>query len=190
MKVLLQLFVLLMRQLVSLIADFHSQMEIVATTSGVGTDSNLVNVKMKALPQITEFNILKCPRNPDNVFNQMGPLLLFAPMMVIFFSTANTIASEKERYLKDSMEMIGLKPSIYWLSHYISASVLVLINSIITVFIGYGFGFSLLTKTDLGVSYSCIVKDPKQIRSRSFCSSCLECHLFQWHCLFRVSVKK
>ena len=110
-------------------------------------------MQLKDLPQVTDTSVLKCPRNPDGVFSTLGPVFLFVPMMIIFFSTVNTIVSEKEIYLKESMEMIGLLPVVFWFSHYLSGALVVLINSLVTVFIGYAFGFTLFRNASLGVLF-------------------------------------
>ncbi|KAJ3063543.1 ATP-binding cassette sub- A member 1, partial [Rhizoclosmatium hyalinum] len=61
--------------------------------------------------------------------------------MVIFISVLNQIVGEKEAHLRHGMEMMGLYPSVYWISNYLSVSVLVLVNSLLTVLFGLAFQF-------------------------------------------------
>ena len=119
----------------------------------LGSDKTVLDVQLKDFPEITTSSILNCPRNPDRSFNAIGPVFLFIPMVVIFFSTVNTIVAEKESSLKQSMEMIGLRSSVFWLAHYLTAGLLVLINALVTVVIGYALGLALFRNSDLGAMY-------------------------------------
>ncbi|KAJ3113665.1 ATP-binding cassette sub- A member 1 [Physocladia obscura] len=56
----------------------------------------------------------------------------------------NQIVGEKEAKLRHGMEMMGLYPSVYWISNYLSISCLVLVNSFITVVLGIAFGMVML----------------------------------------------
>lgn len=115
-----------------------------------GNNEASLNVQLKALPQIGESS-KSCPRNPDAIFKALGPVFMLIPMTIIFFSAISTIVTEKEKNLKDAMEMIGLQPVVYWLSHFIAISSLVVINAIVTCIMGYAIGFSLFRKADFGV---------------------------------------
>ncbi|CAG8612901.1 4076_t:CDS:2 [Funneliformis caledonium] len=61
--------------------------------------------------------------------------------MIIFISVLNTIVTEKEAKLKDSLVMMGLKVEVYWLSCFISNAWLMIICSLITCLGGLAFGF-------------------------------------------------
>ncbi|KAH6573582.1 hypothetical protein BASA62_002888 [Batrachochytrium salamandrivorans] len=62
-----------------------------------------------------------------------------------------SIVLEKELKLRYIMEAMGLRPSVYWLSHFILYSVLVLINALCTCVWGMIFGFQAFRNTNFGV---------------------------------------
>lgn len=91
----------------------------------------------------------------------MAPIFMFVPMVIIyfivgnvfllfthsiFFTTLNTVVTEKETRLKENMQMIGLNSAVFWLSHWISICCVVFVNSLVTCIIGFAMGFSLFTR--------------------------------------------
>ncbi|KAJ1539609.1 ATP-binding cassette sub- A member 1 [Nowakowskiella sp. JEL0078] len=68
----------------------------------------------------------------DTVISQLGPTFFFCAQMVIFIIQLNQIVTEKEKKLREGMQMMGLWTSVYWISNYISGSILVLINALVT----------------------------------------------------------
>eukprot|EP00158_Paraphelidium_tribonemae_P005301 Partr_v1_DN27270_c0_g1_i1_m39054 putative (ABC) transporter len=107
-----------------------------------------LQLALKDFPDVSASALIECPFNPDDVFNALGPVLLYIPMSVIFFSAINGIVNEKETKLKDAMEMIGLYPSVYWLAHFFSYSLVVLLNSFSISIFGVIFGFSFFRNTN------------------------------------------
>jgi hypothetical protein len=61
--------------------------------------------------------------------------------MIIFITVLNNIAGEKENNLRRAMEMMGLTPSVYWTSQFISISWVVLVNALVTTTVGIAMGF-------------------------------------------------
>ncbi|CAG8546268.1 3848_t:CDS:10, partial [Ambispora gerdemannii] len=55
---------------------------------------------------------------------------------------------EKECGQRNWMEMMGLRPSVYWLSHFISAGYLVFFQSLILISLGYAMNFAFFQNTD------------------------------------------
>ncbi|KAJ3218065.1 ATP-binding cassette sub- A member 1 [Clydaea vesicula] len=88
----------------------------------------------------------------DLVVQQLGPVFFFCSEMVIFISVINQIVSEKELKLRIALEMMGLKPSVFWLSNFISNSVLVLCNALVTVLLGIAFNFTAFKNTSFFVN--------------------------------------
>ncbi|KAJ1330270.1 hypothetical protein BSLG_009585 [Batrachochytrium salamandrivorans] len=66
----------------------------------------------------------------DTIVQTLGPVFFFCSEMIIFIGVLNQIVLEKELKLRYIMEAMGLRPSVYWLSHFILYSVLVLINAL------------------------------------------------------------
>lgn len=47
--------------------------------------------------------------------------------------------------------MVGMYSSVFWLAQFATSSLLVLVNAIATVVLGYAFGLTLFRNADLGV---------------------------------------
>jgi len=69
--------------------------------------------------------------------------------MVVFINLLSTIVSEKETKVRYSMEMMGLKRSVYWVSWFIVYAVLFFINTISTIIFGRLFKYAFFTNTDI-----------------------------------------
>ncbi|KAH6568256.1 hypothetical protein BASA50_008934 [Batrachochytrium salamandrivorans] len=87
----------------------------------------------------------------DSIVQSLGPVFFFCSEMIIFINVLNQIVSEKELKLRHSMEVMGLRPSVYWLSHFISNSALVFVNALCTAIWGLIFGFQAFKNTNFGV---------------------------------------
>ncbi|KAH6573196.1 hypothetical protein BASA60_006151 [Batrachochytrium salamandrivorans] len=87
----------------------------------------------------------------DTIVQTLGPVFFFCSEMIIFIGVLNQIVLEKELKLRYIMEAMGLRPSVYWLSHFILYSVLVLINALCTCVWGMIFGFQAFRNTNFGV---------------------------------------
>jgi ABC-type transport system involved in multi-copper enzyme maturation permease subunit len=73
--------------------------------------------------------------------------------MVIFINTLDSVVIEKEYKLRHGMEMMGLKPGVYWASHFFSNSLVSFISSISTSCIGLMFGFQTFKSTDFRILF-------------------------------------
>ena len=85
----------------------------------------------------------------DAIVQQLGPVFFFCCVMIIFINTISSVLIEKELKLRISMEQMGLKPSIYWVSTILSSTLLVTVGSVTTCASGWLFRFSSFTKTDI-----------------------------------------
>ncbi|KAJ3213534.1 ATP-binding cassette sub- A member 1 [Dinochytrium kinnereticum] len=117
---------------------------IITNLNGGGRDANL-DIQMKDWPLIPATTV------SDSIVQSLGPVFFFCSVMVIFINVLNQIVSEKEAKLRLGMEMMGLRPSMYWLSHFVSSSLLVFINSFLTVIFGLIFQFSAFKNANFGV---------------------------------------
>ncbi|KAI8918938.1 hypothetical protein BC831DRAFT_515918 [Entophlyctis helioformis] len=104
-----------------------------------------------------DINIKDWPELPpavitDRVFQTLGPAFFFCSEMMIFISALSQIVSEKELRLRHAMQVMGLRPAAYWLSHLISYSVLVLINALSMAGWGIVFGFPAIKNTNFLIS--------------------------------------
>ena len=113
-----------------------------------------LDVQVQNYPDLGTSTFQRCPPNPDSTFRTIAPVFMFVPMCVIFFSFLNTIVNEKEKNLKDAMKTIGLQDSIYWLSHFLAGSVVVVLNALLMTAIGRAFGFNFFIKTDFDVMFT------------------------------------
>ncbi|OAJ36263.1 hypothetical protein BDEG_20455 [Batrachochytrium dendrobatidis JEL423] len=127
-----------------------------------GLDEAIITVLNDPTATITtniDVNIKDWPLIPagqlsDSIVQSLGPVFFFCAEMIIFINVLNQIVSEKELKLRHSMEVMGLRPSVYWLSHLISNSVLVFINALFTGLFGLAFGFQAFRNTNFGVGSS------------------------------------
>ncbi|TPX32073.1 hypothetical protein SmJEL517_g04789 [Synchytrium microbalum] len=110
------------------------------------TVKSTIDVEMKDWPLIP-LSVLS-----DSIVQSLGACFFFCSEMIIFIIVLNTIVGEKELKLRNGMEMMGLKPSVYWISQYLSNSILVFLAALVTVCLGWAFGFSAFKNTDFGVS--------------------------------------
>ncbi|KAL2915617.1 hypothetical protein HK105_204802 [Polyrhizophydium stewartii] len=90
-------------------------------------------------------------RLSDSVVQQLGSVFFFCSEMIIFINVLNQIVTEKELKLRHGMEVMGLRPAVYWLSHLLSNTVLVLINALVTCLCGLAFGFKIFRNANFGV---------------------------------------
>ena len=87
----------------------------------------------------------------DTIVQNLGSVFFFCSVMVIFINVLNQIVMEKEQKLRHGMEVMGLKPIVYWLSHYISISYLIFINALVTSVLGVILNFKAFKETNFGV---------------------------------------
>ncbi|KAJ1550934.1 ATP-binding cassette sub- A member 1, partial [Nowakowskiella sp. JEL0078] len=89
----------------------------------------------------------------DGLISSFGPTFFFSCVMFIFINVLSLVVTEKELKLRQGMEIMGLLPSSYWVSHYISQTLLVLIASLLTVLIGIMFQFEVFLHTHFAVAF-------------------------------------
>ncbi|KAJ3054920.1 ATP-binding cassette sub- A member 1 [Rhizophlyctis rosea] len=89
----------------------------------------------------------------DTIIKNLGPVFFFCSEMVIFINVLNMIVSEKELKLRHGMEMMGLKPAVYWISHFLTISLLVAIAALVTGIFGLIFQFTAFKETNFGVIF-------------------------------------
>ncbi|CAG8514994.1 1192_t:CDS:2 [Acaulospora morrowiae] len=111
-------------------------------------DSNTaLNVDLKDWPKVppTQLN--------NQIVYSFGAPFFFCAEMIIFISILNTIVTEKELKLKDSLVMMGLKVEIYWISHFLSNACLIILCSLVTCVLGEIFGFFAFRNANFGVLF-------------------------------------
>lgn len=110
-----------------------------------------VSIKADIDVSIKDWPVLPPGKLSDSIVQQLGPVFFFCSEMLIFINVLNLIVSEKELKLRHGMEVMGLKPSVYWLSHLISNTILVFFNGLFTTIWGYIFGFQAFRETNFAV---------------------------------------
>jgi len=111
------------------------------------------NIKAEFDLDIKEFPTIGNEGYEDYIASSSGPIVFFIVSMVIFIYMLNDIVSEKETKVRYSMEMMGLKRSVYWTSWVIVYFIFFFINSFSTVIFGKLFGYSFFTKTEFMVLF-------------------------------------
>ncbi|ORX80160.1 hypothetical protein BCR32DRAFT_261302 [Anaeromyces robustus] len=82
-----------------------------------------------------------------------SPTIFFCISMVIFINILSTIVSEKETKVRYSMEMMGLKKSVYWASWAIVYIIYYILNTFFMIILGKLFGYSFFVKTEFMVTF-------------------------------------
>jgi len=137
----------------------HSlSMKIVSLTRGL--DEAIVKYANSNPNITTKFNIevKEFPVIGNEGFGEMGmmyyaPVVFFCISMVIFIHILSSVISEKETKVRYSMEMMGLKRSIYWASWAILYIIYYALNALFTVILGKLFSYSFFVKTDFMVLF-------------------------------------
>eukprot|EP00833_Pecoramyces_ruminatium_P011735 jgi/Orpsp1_1/1185767/evm.model.c7180000095152.1 len=80
-------------------------------------------------------------------------IVFFTISMVIFIHILSSIVSEKETKVRYSMEMMGLKRSVYWTSWAILYLIYYALNTIFTIIMGKLFNYSFFVNTDFMVLF-------------------------------------
>lgn len=87
----------------------------------------------------------------DGVVNQFGALFFFCTQMIIFMTVLYTIVQERESRLRERMEVMGLRPEVYWISWFLSNALLSLICALVTSIIGLACRFHAFSETNFAV---------------------------------------
>jgi ABC-type multidrug transport system fused ATPase/permease subunit len=126
-----------------------------------GLDEAIISVLNDPTATITaniDVNLKDWPLIPpgtvsDSIVQQLGPVFFFCSEMLIFINVLNQIVTEKELKLRHGMEVMGLKPSVYWISHYLSNTLLVFVNGLFSTIWGYIYGFQAFTNANFFVIF-------------------------------------
>ncbi|KCV71568.1 hypothetical protein H696_02508 [Fonticula alba] len=81
------------------------------------------------------------------------PVFLIACGLVNFILLLGTVVSEKESYQRHSMQMMGLAPSVYWISHLLCNLPMITLISLVTLAFGNIFGISWISQTSPGIVF-------------------------------------
>nr|KAJ3419409.1 ATP-binding cassette sub- A member 1 [Polyrhizophydium stewartii] len=108
-------------------------------------------VKANIDVSLKDWPLIPPSRLSDSIVQSLGPVFFFCSEMIIFINVLNQIVSEKELKLRHGMEVMGLRPAVYWLSHLLSNTALVFINALFTCIFGLAFGFEVFRNTNFAV---------------------------------------
>ncbi|KAF9992881.1 ATP-binding cassette sub- A member 1 [Entomortierella chlamydospora] len=100
------------------------------------------------LATLKDFPLVPPTLASDEVVSSLGAMFFFCSTMVIFICVLNQIVTEKELHLRHSMQMMGLKTLVYWLSWWLSNALLVLVNAVIICGFGIAFGFTVFSNSN------------------------------------------
>ncbi|KAJ3275448.1 ATP-binding cassette sub- A member 1 [Terramyces sp. JEL0728] len=119
-----------------------------AIMSVAGNTPSTVNFDVKMM----DWPVVPPSTLSDTIVQNLGPVFFFCCVMVIFINVLSQILEEKEKKLRIGMEVMGLKPSVYWISHFLTNSFLIFVGAWVTVALGIAFGFKAFTKSNVFVS--------------------------------------
>src|SRR5690606_18503505 len=85
------------------------------------------------------------------VFQNQGPQFFSLCMPLIMVTTMYSVVLEKDCHIRLAMKSMGLKTSAYWISWYITAGMMALLQILIGIGYGHALGLWFFTQTDFGV---------------------------------------
>jgi len=109
------------------------------------------NIRPKFNVDIKDFPVMPLNGYEDAIVTETGSMFFFCVAMVIFINILSTIVSEKENRIRFSMEMMGLKQSVYWISWTVIYVIHFFINAIATIVFGKLFRYALFLNTNFFV---------------------------------------
>ncbi|OMH83116.1 ABC transporter A family member 1 [Zancudomyces culisetae] len=84
----------------------------------------------------------------DIIISSLGPMFFFSAQMVIFINVLMMIVGEKEKKLREAMQVVGLRSEVYWLSWYLAYAVLEFFCVLVTMGMSYALGFAAFTNSN------------------------------------------
>ncbi|OUM56699.1 hypothetical protein PIROE2DRAFT_18572, partial [Piromyces sp. E2] len=111
------------------------------------------NITTKFNIEVKDFPIIGYDGYGEVGMMYYAPIVFFCISMVIFIHILSSVVSEKETKVRYSMEMMGLKRSVYWTSWAILYIIYYALNAIVTIIMGKLFGYSIFVNTDSTVLF-------------------------------------
>jgi len=115
--------------------------------------NNNPNITTKFNIEVKDFPVIGYEGYGEVGMMIYAPIVFFCISMVIFVHLLSSVVSEKETKVRYSMEMMGLKRSVYWTSWAILYLIYYALNTIVTIIMGKLFGYSFFVKTDAMVLF-------------------------------------
>ncbi|KAJ3333077.1 ATP-binding cassette sub- A member 1 [Blyttiomyces sp. JEL0837] len=122
-----------------------------------------INITLKDWPLVPASTLV------DNVIQSVGPVFVFCSTVLIFMNVLNQILNERDTKLRTSLDIVGLMPSVYWLSNTVSFGILTLISTTITVILGRLLSISVFHYTDISVLIVSLFLFGASMNSLAFC---------------------
>lgn len=88
---------------------------------------------------------------PSSIVSRLGAAFFFSAAMIIFINILSTVVTEKELKLRHSLQMMGLRTSVYWISHFLTYAGLNFLSSLTTCTFGIVFGFTFFSNSSFFV---------------------------------------
>nr|KAJ3412950.1 ATP-binding cassette sub- A member 1 [Polyrhizophydium stewartii] len=89
----------------------------------------------------------------DRIMQQLGPTFFFCSEMIVFINVLSNIMNEKELRLRHGLEVMGLRPSAYWISNFLSNSIVVIVNGAIMSVLGIAFNFPAMRNSNFVITF-------------------------------------
>ena len=101
-----------------------------------------IDVTVKDWPEIPSAGL------SNRVITQFGKVFFFCSPIFVFMSGINQIMMEKEKKLRIAMEYMGLQRTVYWISWFITHSIMIAINTLSVYLFGLMFQFLTFKNTN------------------------------------------
>jgi hypothetical protein len=118
---------------------------ILATADGSAPD---IEVRLKNFPDMGRSVYVA---NKDSIWF-FGGVLLFLPIMLLFVTTLINIVREKSLRLRESMEIMGMSNSAYWISLFVGSALVVGIQTLVLCLLGMAFQFTFFLNSNFVAS--------------------------------------
>ncbi|EFA83624.1 hypothetical protein PPL_02690 [Heterostelium album PN500] len=89
----------------------------------------------------------------EDIIKDMGPIFFFAALMFNVVIQLGQIVLEKELKLREGMNMMGLKDSVYWFTWTVTNILVNVISCFVLVAAGYIFQFDFFKKNNFGTFF-------------------------------------
>lgn len=122
-----------------------------AEEEAVARGSKTPNISMIATSQ--KFPIVSPPYAGATVVSTAGAFFFFCPPMLNLIVLMNQIVTEKELKLRLGMRMMGLRNFVFWISWFITNSLINFLSTLLLIASGWIAGFDFFTNTNFLVNF-------------------------------------
>ncbi|OLY81151.1 ABC transporter A family member 2 [Smittium mucronatum] len=112
-----------------------------------GNGNAKIDVDLKDWPTVPP------EESSQTIISTLGPMFLFSAQMVIFINFVLMLVTEKEKRLRESMQLAGLRSEVYWISWYLSYSALAFLCVLVTMAMGAALNLDVFRNANFFVLF-------------------------------------